>query len=126
MPPWPNAAWPCITDRRIWPRMWLMSAVISDASVLICLGAVHQLHLLLLHKQRQRRRIAMQKTPLAYRADFAVAEEAGQAERAEALLDHLGVVIRAAEQVLAASVAAAETAAVDGGVPEPALGAREQ
>ena len=48
----------------------------------------------LLHKQRQRRRVAVEEILFADRADFAVAEKSRQTQRAEMLLHHSRVVVR--------------------------------
>ena len=46
-------------------------------------------------------------------ADLAVAEKTGESERAEMLLHQPGVMVRRAEKILSAPVAAAEAAAVN-------------
>ena len=55
----------------------------------------------------------MEKIPVAYRPDFAVAEKSGQPERAQSLLDLAGIVMRVAEQAVAPAVATAEATAID-------------
>lgn len=68
----------------------------------------------------------MEKTLLAHGTDLAVAEETGQAERAEPLLDQLGVVVGSAKQVLTPSVAAAEAPAEERSVAQLRLGPCQQ
>src|SRR6266513_2516930 len=71
-----------------------------------------------LHEERQRSRVAVQKISGADRADFAVAEKAGQPQRPQLLLDQGRVVVRLAEKAVAASIATAEARAVKGGAVE--------
>ena len=59
-------------------------------------------------------------------ADLAVAEKSGEAERAELFLHQPGVVVRHAEKILSAAVAAAEAAAVNRRAAELLFGAGEQ
>ena len=54
----------------------------------------------------------MQEILLSHRTDLAIAEKADQTERAEAFLDHLGVVVGPAEQMFAAAIAAAKATAI--------------
>src|SRR5256885_593543 len=79
-----------------------------------------------LYEQRQRGCIPMQKVALANRPDFTVAKETGQAEGSEALLNHLGIVIRRSKHVLTAPIATAKTPAVNGGLAEASLGAGQK
>src|SRR5438093_9945558 len=66
------------------------------------------------HEQGQRGGVAVQEILLTHRSDLAVAKEAGQTERTQSFLDVAGVVVRHSEQMLAASVATAQAAAVNG------------
>lgn len=68
----------------------------------------------------------MEEVALADGADFAIAEKAGNTERAEFLLDHAGVVVGRAEKVLSAAVATAQTAAIDGAAGKLRAGADEE
>ena len=68
----------------------------------------------------------MEKAFLADRANLAIAEETGQADRAKSLLNFFGVVVRAAKEVLSATVAATQAAAVDGFPDQLVTSARKQ
>ncbi len=68
----------------------------------------------------------MQEVLFADGANFAVAEEAGQAHGAEALLDELGVVIGTAKHALPAAIATAEASAINRARSNLVFGAREQ
>ena len=68
----------------------------------------------------------MQKISLSNRADFSIAKKSRQSQRPEPLLNHLRVMIRFAEHVLAAPVATAKAAAIDGGVAEVMFRAPEK
>ena len=68
----------------------------------------------------------MQKILFADRADFAVAEKARESERTEPLLHELGIVIRAAEQMLPAAIATTQAPAVNRRTANLGFGPREQ
>ena len=68
----------------------------------------------------------MEKVFLTDGPDFTVAEKSSKTEWAELLLHQFGVVIRMPKKILAASVAAAKAAAVNGRAGELVFGAREQ
>ncbi len=68
----------------------------------------------------------MQEIPAADWPDFPIAEKAGQAQWSKPLLDHLRVVVGAAEQVLAAAIAAKKAPTVDRRGPEGLTLPREQ
>src|SRR5258706_16172701 len=67
----------------------------------------------LLYEQRQRRGETVQIILFAHGADFTVAVKSGQAQRPKFLLHQFGVVVRLAEKVFPAPVAAANAAAVN-------------
>src|SRR5437773_11533107 len=79
-----------------------------------------------LHEERQRSRVAVQKIAVADRPDFAVAEKAGQTQRAQLLLNQTRIVVRLAEKAVAAPVATAEAGAVNRGLAELFFRARQQ
>ena len=60
---------------------------------------------ILFHEQRERRRVTVQEIPFTHRPDFAVAEEAGHADRAQTILNHFSVVVGRAKQVATATIA---------------------
>ena len=69
---------------------------------------------ILFDKQRQRRGVwPWRKLSWPTGADLAITEKPRQTERPELFLDHLRVVIWRAEKTLAASVATAQTAAIN-------------
>src|ERR1700742_5144631 len=68
----------------------------------------------------------MEEVLLTDRPDLAIAEKAGQPHGSKLALDSLGVMVRRAKKVLAASIATAQAAAVDGRAMELFLGGQEQ
>ena len=68
----------------------------------------------------------MEKILFADGPDLTVAEEAGQTQRPQLLLNQACVVVRPAEQAVAAAVATAEAPAVNRGAAEPFFRARQQ
>src|ERR1041385_4628229 len=79
-----------------------------------------------LHKHGQRCGVAVQEVFLAHRPDLAIAKEAGQSEGAKSFLDVAGIVMRRTEQMLAASIATAQAAAVNGFARQFLLGLVQQ
>src|SRR5947209_14907361 len=77
-------------------------------------------------EQRERRCVAVKKIAVADRADFAVAEKSGQSQRSQLLLNQTRVVVRLAEEPVAATVATAQAAAVYAGGVQVLFRAREQ
>src|SRR5436309_14521143 len=77
---------------------------------------------ILLHEQRQRGGIAVEEILFTDGADLAIAEEAGQAQRAKVFLHLAGIVARLAKEPLAASVATTKAAAIDQSMAQPLLG----
>ncbi len=68
----------------------------------------------------------MQKISFADGADLAIAKKAGQTDWPKPLLDHLGVVVGPAKEILSTSVATAQATAVNGHARQLSPGAREQ
>ena len=67
----------------------------------------------LLDEEREGSGVAVEEIFVTHRAEFAVAEEPGEAQGAQLFLDMAGVVVGLAEQAPASPVATAEAAAVD-------------
>lgn len=68
----------------------------------------------------------MEKILLPDRAYFAIAKEADETQGAEALLDHLSIVVGPAEQKFAASVATTKASAINRAVAQFSAGARQE
>src|SRR5437870_2217566 len=77
-------------------------------------------------EQRERRRVAVKKIPVADRADFAVAEESSQSQRPQLFLNQTCVVVRLAEEPMPATVATAQAASVNPAVVQALFRSSEQ